>query len=512
MNKGFDIVVTRNPDDVTKDGLKKIIELGATMIRINGSFLQTDEIDSVLSEIRDVCKNKVKTILDLPGFKPRFTHLKQSIDYLPGRPMHIPLSSINYPDIVKHMACGDVLRINDGMVRLSIQSIKDDVVTFIPDGSGKLRRGKGFYLEKRGYRPIDHCLSDLDIQLVEHAKKVGIDYVGVSFVHNINDLEMLKSMLQGSSTQFIPKIEARASLEDENLLPILEMCDKVIIDRGDLSGEMGLETVWYYQRKVLDLAKIFGCKVIMATQFLTSMLVKPLPSIAELDSLYDLLSFGIDGVQLSEETCVGNHGVEVVDLITKSRIAQQQVQKRHHQGEVIWIMGPTSSGKTTLAKELSDRLSRSKIPVWHYDGDEVRELFGQQLCFGPESRLTVVKTLVHLANKAAKKGHNVVISALTANEDARQFVWDSIPNLTMIYLDCPIEVCADRDPKGLYKKAQNNEIDTLIGINSVYKEPALKNFTLETYRYSVQESVDMLLKYLMTNQKVNLWYKKFLNN
>ena len=506
MNQDFDIVVTKNPLDITGNELKRIAEQGGTIVRINGSFLQTDNYNAILPVIKKARQANLETLLDLPGFKPRFTHLEKTIHYQSGIPMSIPLSSINYPDIISHMEPGDVIRINDGMIRLSIENIKDNIATFIPDCSGKLLRGKGFYLEKRGYRPEEHCLSKLDIELIEMAKKTGIDFVGVSFVHNLHDLEIVDKMLQKSSTGFIPKIEARASLELENLIPILANCEKVIIDRGDMSGEMGLETIWYYQRRVLDMAKIFNCKVIMATQFLTSMLYKPLPSIAEIDSLYDLLDFGIDGVQLSEETCVGDHGNEVIQLIKNSRSTKYEMPNpQSSDGNIIWIMGPTSSGKTTLAEALTKRLSNSKIPVWHYDGDEVRNLLGSKLGFGSNGRLTVVKTLVHVADKASRAGHNVVVSALTANEDARKIVNEQLSNLSIIYLDCPIDVCSKRDPKGLYKKAGNKEIDTLIGFNTAYNKPEKSDLILDTSQKSIEECTDELVNFLIFSNHLKCW-------
>ena len=495
-----------DPRTIVKENLKRIANLGVTIIRINGSFFQIDGVDSILSLIHEAKSLNLKILLDLPGFKPRFTYLKGSIHYEAGKIMEVPLSSINYPDIITHMEHGDIIRINDGMVKLKIDKIEKKTVYFIPNRSGKLRRGKGFYLEKQGYRPVDHCLSELDIELIEFAKETKIDYVGISFVHNLQDLKLVEDMIAGSSTRYIPKIEARASLGDRNLIPILANCDKVIIDRGDMAGEMGLETVWYYQRKVLDLSSIYGCQVIMATQFLTSMLNKPLPSIAEIDSLYDLLNFGIKGVQLSEETCVGEHGYEVVKMINKSQKNWFKSQNPDVRlGKVVWIMGPTSSGKTTLAKKLVDKLSNSKIPVCHYDGDEVRELFGSELSFENESRLLVVRTLVYLAKKASGAGSNVVISALTANEDARKLVNEELPGSSLVYLDCPIAVCSKRDPKGLYENAKNGEIDTLIGFNTAYKKPDHIDITIDTSENNIEGCVKELLDSLIFSNRLKNW-------
>ena len=82
---------------------------------------------------------------------------------------------------------------------------------------------------------------------------------------------------------------------------------------------------------------------------------------------------------------------------------------------VVWLLGPTAAGKTTLAEALTRRLQGRAQPTIHFDGDEVRDWFGADLGFAAEDRLRVVRTLVHLANTSRAAGLNVVVSALTAN-------------------------------------------------------------------------------------------------
>lgn len=156
-------------------------------------------------------------------------------------------------------------------------------------------------------------------------------------------------------------------------------------------------------------------------------------------------------------------------------------------GTVLWLLGPTSAGKTTLAMRIVADLRKHGIPAIHFDGDEVRAFFGADLGFGAESRLRVVSTLVHLANKASGAGLHVVVSALTAGEDARTYVRANIRNLTLAYVACSIETCARRDPKGLYRKAIGGEIDTLIGYNTEYRPPENPDLVLDTETQSLDE-------------------------
>ena len=166
---------------------------------------------------------------------------------------------------------------------------------------------------------------------------------------------------------------------------------------------------------------------------------------------------------------------------------------------VLWLLGPTSSGKTTIATELSENLRMKKIPIIHYDGDEVRDFFGNCLGFSDDERLRVVNTLVYLANKSIDAGLNVVVSALTANKNARKLVRDSFKNLRVGYIKCGIEECIRRDPKGLYSKAQKGEIDTLIGYNEDYCVPRSVDIVLDTEFHSPKEITFQLGRYLMKN-------------
>jgi adenylylsulfate kinase len=160
-------------------------------------------------------------------------------------------------------------------------------------------------------------------------------------------------------------------------------------------------------------------------------------------------------------------------------------------------MGPTSGGKTTLARHFEAAWRERGVPVIVYDGDEVRDLFGEDHGFRPEDRMRVVSVLVHLANKAVAAGLNVIVSALTAHEDARRYIGESVCGLTVGYVECSIERCAERDPKGLYERARKGEITTLIGWNTPYEPPQAPDLVLNTETRSLDDlfvEADTLLR------------------
>ena len=166
---------------------------------------------------------------------------------------------------------------------------------------------------------------------------------------------------------------------------------------------------------------------------------------------------------------------------TSTRIAEPRV------GTVLWLMGPTSAGKTTLGTRIVARLRQEGKLAVLYDGDEVRDFFGPGFGFGAEHRLRVVSVLACLANKASQAGLHVVVAALTAGEDARNHVRTNVQNLRIGHVACSVDACARRDPKGLYGRAKRGEIDTLIGFNSEYRAPDSPDIVLDTESYSVGE-------------------------
>ena len=169
----------------------------------------------------------------------------------------------------------------------------------------------------------------------------------------------------------------------------------------------------------------------------------------------------------------------------------------------LWRMGPTSSGKTTLAELLVKRLLGVGVTVINFDGDEVRSFFGDRLGFAPCDRRRVVSTLVHLTNKATSSGINVIVSALTANEDARQLVRETVSGLILGYVNCPIDICAKRDPKGLYAQARKTEIDTLIGFNSEYVPPENPDIIINTSELLPLQAIDYIVEFLRRTERIS---------
>ena len=168
---------------------------------------------------------------------------------------------------------------------------------------------------------------------------------------------------------------------------------------------------------------------------------------------------------------------------------------------IFWILGPTSSGKTTIGKAYAQFLRDQSLSSIHFDGDEFRQILGPSLGLSPEDRFKNVSLCVYMANKCLDSGSNVVVSALTAHETARQFVIKNIKNLVLIYLECPLEILKKRDSRGLYQKVKTGEIEanTVVGLESPYIMPENPHIILNTNELAVKESVAAIHNWAQNN-------------
>ena len=475
----FELIVTINGSDISGESIKALKNQGATIFRINGAFSDIESVRTNADKIRLELGTAAKILIDLPGYKVRFLNLTQDMAFKQGVPFFVDKALLNYPEALEVLDAHSSLRINDGKNCLEIVRIDPDGFLCAADSSGTIKPGKGLHLRNVSFRPSRVSISDRDRDLIQLAKEMRIEFVGLSFVYDADDILYVKKLLEGSGTQILPKIESKESIQ--NLDGILDSATAFILDRGDLAGEIGIENIWHVQKYVIKKCKISNRKIFIATQVLSSMINNPLPTIAEIDDLFSLFDQGVDGIQLSEETSVGAFPKDAASAV-------MQVKQNHYDkhltgrdpGAVLWLLGPTSAGKTTVGRELTRIINENGGKGIHLDGDEIRNMFPGDHGFSENARLAVIENLVFLANKLAGSGLTVVVSALTAHARAREYVREHIEQLHLVFIDCPMETCIERDHKGLYKKAINGEIDTLIGINTPYRSPDHYEFRVDT--------------------------------
>ncbi|MGD9397680.1 MAG: adenylyl-sulfate kinase [Candidatus Thorarchaeota archaeon] len=162
------------------------------------------------------------------------------------------------------------------------------------------------------------------------------------------------------------------------------------------------------------------------------------------------------------------------------------------QGFCIWLTGLSGSGKTTLAQELVKRLNDTRY-IEVMDGDEIRKGLSRDLGFSKEDRNEHNRRVIFCSKLMARNGVIVIVALISPYRETRAYAKEQIPNTVEVFVKAPLEVCIERDPKGLYKKALAGEIKQFTGIDDPYEEPLEPDVVVETDKQTVAESVNTIL-------------------
>lgn len=163
---------------------------------------------------------------------------------------------------------------------------------------------------------------------------------------------------------------------------------------------------------------------------------------------------------------------------------------------VVWITGLPASGKTTLAhrviSELEDRGRRALL----LDSDEVRKALTPQPLYTPEERLLVYRAMAYTARRLAAVGPIVVVAATAHDAALRDAVRAIVGELLLVWARCPVEVCEQRDPKGLYRRAHQKQDGAMPGVHARFDEPKDADVVVDTEHAVSDDVVDALVERL----------------
>ena len=165
-------------------------------------------------------------------------------------------------------------------------------------------------------------------------------------------------------------------------------------------------------------------------------------------------------------------------------------------GFTLWFTGLSGSGKTTISEIVERELRDRERPVEVLDGDIVRTNLSKGLSFSRDDRNINVLRIGFVANLLTRNGVGVIVSAISPYKEARDQVRRRIVDFVEVFVDAPLEVCADRDVKGLYKKAFAGEIEQFTGVSDPYEPPNAPDLVLKTDEESPEESVQRVIEKL----------------
>jgi pyruvate kinase len=330
------IVATLGPAWSDPVQMTTLLDAGVNVVRINASHGTPEIRAGWIADIQRITATRaesVATLVDLQGPRIRVGTLAESLHLEPGQRVvfapepeaaadEIPTT---YEALAADVRLGARILLDDGLLSLEVTGIRDRRVEAVVHYGGELKSHKGMNLP--GLEVSAPALTEKDLEDVEQASRLGVDYIALSFVRRPEDMEQLRGLVP-RTTKLIAKIEKDTALR--NLCGILDASDAIMVARGDLGVELPFEEVPLMQKQIIREASLHGKPVITATQMLESMVHAPRPTRAEASDVANAILDGTDAVMLSAETAVGQYPLEAVRAM--DRIAREMELQRPGRG------------------------------------------------------------------------------------------------------------------------------------------------------------------------------------
>ncbi|OVE75813.1 pyruvate kinase [bacterium F11] len=392
------IVCTIGPASSSKKVITEMIRAGMNVARLNFSHGEFESHKNVIKSLREASEalgKEIAILADLPGPKMRVGEIKDdSIELqkdefitlttkvLVGDKKKVSVSFERLPFVVK---AGDSLFLNDGIIQLIVDKIKDQDVHCRVIVGGILRSRKGLNLP--GIDLGMSSFTDRDRQILAFALENGVDAIGQSFVNTAGDIQAVRNAAKelGHHPFIIAKIERASAVN--NFEEILEAADGIMVARGDLGVETPFEHMAILQKDLIKKSLLKGKPVITATQMLESMTTHRQPTRAEATDVANAILDGSDCVMLSGESAMGDYPIEAVRTLAKIAAATEPHSTQHNFLETLkksppkepllmrdllslsvetildWsdtaaVFVPTKSGATARG------ITRFRLPVW----------------------------------------------------------------------------------------------------------------------------------------------------
>lgn len=323
------IVCTLGPASSTKEILAKMADAGMNVVRLNFSHSTHAEHAEKIRMIKELREEKhipLPIMLDTKGpefrirtFKDGKALLKEGDTFrftsedIVGDNTRV---GVSYPRLCDEMRPGDKILLNNGLVVFRVREISPPDVICTVEIGGELSNRKSMFFPEKELNMV--FLSEQDKSDLKFGIEQGVDFVALSFVSKAQDVIDAREFLDangGSHIDIIAKIENRAGVK--NLSEIMKVSDGVMVARGDLGVEIPYEELPDIQKGMISSCRIYGKRVITATEMLESMIHNPRPTRAEISDVANAVYDGTSAVMLSGETAAGSFPVESVAAMAK---------------------------------------------------------------------------------------------------------------------------------------------------------------------------------------------------
>ncbi len=319
------ILATLGPASDSAAQIRALVEAGADVFRFNlshGSHADHRRRYELVRQVEAEMGRPIGVLVDLQGPKLRVGAFRNGgVDLVAGARFRLDLSStpgdetrapLPHPEVLAALKPGAELLLDDGRIRLRVETAAPDHAETIVVTGGRLSDRKGVNLPDvvLGVSP----LTDKDRADLQFGLELGTDWIALSFVQRPEDVSEARRLI-GQRAAIIVKIEKPAALT--HLDELIQLSDAIMVARGDLGVEMPPEDVPSAQKRIVGACRLAGKPVVVATQMLDSMIHAPAPTRAEASDVATAVYDGADAMMLSAETASGDYPIESVSMMNR---------------------------------------------------------------------------------------------------------------------------------------------------------------------------------------------------
>ncbi|MDD4940730.1 MAG: sulfate adenylyltransferase [Candidatus Omnitrophica bacterium] len=392
-DKNIEIWCTLGPSSLNKRVIARLTETGVNLFRINLSHTRVEEIEKTIALIMK--HTDVPVCIDTEGPQVRTGLISgRGVLIRENNLVTIPKKevlgdgacfNIRPLTVLEDLRIGDLISVDFNGVVLSVSRIKNDcLITKVING-GWVGSNKAVTIDRK----IDLAiLSEKDMLAMRILKKLSLKDVSLSFVHTMQDVRKVRKIV-GPHVRIISKIETNDALL--NLADIINASDGILIDRGDLSREEPINKIPLLQKTIIKTANEMGKPVLVATNFLESMVNTKKPLRSEVNDVMNTLLDGADGLVLAAETAIGKYPVECANMIKRMIRYYQVAQEGYSLSSLIkkdsfLLVEPNGGALVNRFNEHADHKAIMKLPVLTVDERVIMD--AEQIGIGTYSPLT----------------------------------------------------------------------------------------------------------------------------